>query len=93
MLPGDEVIKRGTWLYGDSVPSAVGITQGETFFGSGDHEDSREVREDRNVPTFRVWFESPPGSGQFPACTGQFLTLDEAIEHASTLLSSSPSWE
>jgi len=93
MMPGEHIIKRGSWLYGGSVRSAVVITRGSVFYGTGDHEDPPDVRDDREVETYSLWVESPPGSGEFPAGGGQFLALDEAVEHASKLLASPPRWE
>lgn len=93
MIPGDQIIKRGSWLYDGAIPSAIVITRGNVFLGSGDHEDPPEVRDDREAETFRLWFESPPGSGEYPACGGQFLSVEDAVEHASKLLASPPRWE
>jgi hypothetical protein len=93
MFPGDEIIKRGMWLYDGSVPVAVVIARGDVFVGSGDHEDPPDVRDDRHVETFRVWFEVPPGSGEFPSGGGQFLSLREAVEAAEGLVPSDVRWE
>jgi hypothetical protein len=93
MFPDDPIIKRGQWMYGGSAPLVVVITRGKAFLGSGDPEDSLADRDDREVETFRLWFESPPGSNAFPACSGQFFSIEEAMEAAAKLLPSPPRWE
>ncbi len=93
MIPGEQIVKRGSWLYDGLVRSAIAITRGDVFRGSGDHEDPPEVRDDREVETYSLWFESPPGSGKFPACGGQFLTVVDAMAYASKLLAWPPQWQ
>lgn len=93
MFDGEQIVKRGSWLYDGVVPAAVVITRGNMFFGSGDEEDPPALREDREVQTFRIWFESPPGSDNFPAGGGQYLSIDDAMEGVSKLLPNVPQWE
>ena len=90
MLHGEQIIKRGEWMYDGSVPAAVVITRGAVFFGSGDYEDPPD---DRDIQTFRVWFESPPGSGAFPAGGGQFFSIEDAVNATSKLLPAPVRWE
>jgi hypothetical protein len=93
MLPGQTIVKRGSWLYDGSVRSAVAIVRGHVFYGSGDDEDPPETRDDRQVEAFQLWFETPPGSGDFRAGSQQFLSLREAMDAAVRLLPSPPWWE
>ena len=60
MFPGQTIVKRGSWLYDGSVPSALVIVRGDVFYGTGDYEDPPEICDDRDVEAFQVWFETPP---------------------------------
>ena len=93
MIHGDEIIKRGTWLYDGSVRTVVVIARGDVFLGSGDEEDPPELRDDRAMTTFRIWVESPPASGEFPTCAGQYVSLQQAMDATSKLLTPPPRWE
>ena len=43
MFDGEEIVKRGSWMYGGVAPSAIVITRGSIFYGSGDYEDPPDV--------------------------------------------------
>jgi hypothetical protein len=51
------------------------------WYGTGDYEDPQEIREDREVECYYVWYESPgpPGPvGPFNSGSGAYATLAEA---------------
>lgn len=93
MLPGETIIKRGSWLYDGSVWSRLILVRADAFVGSGDEADAPEICNERKVKTFRVWFESPPGSGDFPTASRQYLSEQEAMEDLNKVLPSPPQWE
>ena len=93
MVPDQNIVKRGSWLYAGSVPAALVIVRAEVFYGSGDYDDPPEIREDRDVDAFQVWFETPPGSGEFRAGSQQFLSLREAMDAMDRLLPAPPRWD
>lgn len=93
MFPGEAIIKRGSWLCGGSVRARLVLVRADVFAGSGDEEDPPEIRDTREVEAFRIWFESPPGSGDFRAGTHQYLSVREAMDDLARLLPSPPEWD
>jgi hypothetical protein len=92
VLSQDATIKSGTWLFGGTVPVGVRIVKRDTFHGSGDEEDSPEVREDQKVTTFAVWFESTTQPGTFNAGGGQYRSLAEAVAATEHLVGATLTW-
>ena len=92
MSPDDPIVKRGTWLYAGTVLAAIRITRADWSPGSADDEDPPEHRDDREAETFNVWYESPPGSGRFPAGGGQYPSLSAAVQGAESSLGSNVDW-
>ena len=78
--PHGDIVKRGVWLYDGSVPVAIRIVRGDTYFGSGDYEDPPEIQDDREVETFVVWYESAGEPGRFCNGSAQFFSLCDAVE-------------
>lgn len=83
---GDEIIRSGVGLYDGTVRTEVRIVRQQITYGSGDHEDPSEVREDRAVPCFTIQWGSPGERGMFPAASGQYATLNEAVREAEALM-------
>ena len=48
------IVREGRWLYAGSVEVAVRVRESETRFGSGDHEDEPEVRDDRRERCYYI---------------------------------------
>jgi len=80
MDPDGDIVKKGVWLYDGSVAVAIRIVRGDSYFGSGDYEDTPEIQDDRQVGTFRVWYESAGEPGRFNNGSGQFFSLQDAVE-------------
>lgn len=53
-----DVIKEGTAVYDKTVPYEVRIIESLVWYGSGDYEDTPEIREDRTMKCYYVWYES-----------------------------------
>ena len=87
------IVKRGSWLYDGTRRSQIRIQQGDVLFGSGDHADPPEYREDREVTCFYVWYESPPGSESYPAGGGGFLSLDDAMDNVQRICGNTVQWD
>ena len=78
MFDNPQVVKRGTWLYDGTAKSAVRIIETDIAYGSGDHEDLPEIRDDRSGEFFYVQW-APPGDDVFKGSSGPFSTIQEAI--------------
>ncbi len=85
MLDDAEVVKRGIALYDGTVPYNVKIVKSSVLYGSGDYEDPEEIREDREVECYYIWYESPGPPSRtgrpFRSGGGASLTLAEAMKH------------
>jgi hypothetical protein len=92
VFPHDATIKSGTWLFDGTVPVGVRIVKRDTFYGSGDHEDLPEDRENQNVTTFAVWFESTAQPGTFNTGGGQYRSLEDAVAGAEKLVGATLKW-
>ena len=91
-IPDDDVVKQGSWLYGDTVRRAVRIVRQEVWYGTGDHEDPPDVREDREVECFAVLFETALGAEPSYVGGGQFESVDAAVRHVEEVLALPVAW-
>jgi hypothetical protein len=57
-------VKQGTFLYDGTVSCDVRIVRTDVRYGSGDHEDPPEVREDQPGPCFYVEWSSTTQRGE-----------------------------
>ena len=85
-------VKRGTWLYGGSVPCEVRIVRHHTMQGSGDHQDEPSVSDDREIECFYVLYQTPTGLPEWVG-GGVALRLAEAVTIAEAKLSGGIAWE
>jgi hypothetical protein len=76
---GGETVKQGTFLYDGTVICDVRIVRTETRYGSGDHEDPPEIRDDRPGPCFYVEWGSTRTRGELTSGSGGYTTLSDAI--------------
>ncbi|MBQ6796461.1 MAG: hypothetical protein IJP10_00450 [Clostridia bacterium] len=74
------VVKVGICEYGCSEYRAF-ICKSDIFPGTGDYEDEEDVRNDREIPCFCVWFEDMTVKDQICAGGGYYLSFNEAIEY------------
>lgn len=87
-----EVVAVGTWLYDGSVKAEVTIQKMPILFGSGDYQDPPEIREDREVESYYIWFAPAGEPGEFRAGGGAELTLEKAKRRAEELVGQEISW-
>ncbi len=77
---GEVVLRQGTYAYDGKIAGDLRIVRTGIRYGTGDHADSAEFREDQ----IGIWFDvhyTPAGErGVFSNGTPGFRTLDEAIE-------------
>lgn len=73
------VIKTGLCEYGNKEYRAF-VCRSDVFPGTGDCEDEEDIREDRDIDCFCVWFEDFTAKGRICAGGGYFLSLPEATE-------------
>lgn len=86
-----KLVKEGICKYNGS-DLKIWITLHDISYGSGDYEDSEEIQNDKEVPTYYLWIE-PAGGGQ-PQGGGQFSSLNEALEHSQKIFPpGKPTWK
>jgi hypothetical protein len=93
MLPETApIVKRGHWLYDDAVTCEVRIVSHHVLYGTGDHEDPPEIREDREVECYYLLFHTPAGKPEWGG-GGGFLSLEQAVLVAESQLGPTLKWE
>ena len=73
------IVKTGICVYGDRQYRAF-ICQSNVYPGSGDYEDVYEIRDDKEISCFAVWFESIVTKDLLNANGGYYLSLHEAVD-------------
>ena len=76
----EQVVKRGTFLYGGTARCAVEILQTDFRPGTGDYEDPEDIREDAHGVCFNIRYASA-GPQQFPSGVNGFDSLQAAVAH------------
>ena len=72
-----KIVREGRWIYAGAVEAGVRIRENDRRYGTGDHEDLPEIREDAEVRSYFVeWFKA--GSGLGTSLSGPFDHLSEA---------------
>ncbi len=77
-------IKQGKCIYNSSKEYKVKIIKWDILYGTGDYEDPEEIREDRNIECYYIFYEDLVREGLFNAGGGSFLTLEEAISNVES---------
>lgn len=83
------VVKSGNWLYAMQVPCTVRIVRGDVIYGSGDHEDAPEFRDDRPCECFYVVYQCKDGISH----GGVFSSLAEAVAKIESVVGASLVWQ
>jgi hypothetical protein len=73
------VVKQGTFLYDAHIICDVRIVLAPLRYGTGDYEDSVEVRNDVGSSTFYVEYGSTTDRGTFNSGGGGFASIAEAV--------------
>lgn len=73
------IVKTGMCVYGDRQ-YRVFICQSNIYPGTGDYEDAFDMREDREISCFSIWFDSIVTKDELSANGGYYLSLGEAID-------------
>src|SRR4030095_1951228 len=76
---GGVTVKQGTFLYDGTVTCDVRIVRTEMCYGSGDHEDPPEIRDDQPGPCFYVEWGSTTTRGDYISGVGGYATLSDAM--------------
>ena len=74
-----DIVKTGRCVYGEKQ-YRVFICKSNFFPGTGDDEDDFEIREDREISCFTIWYESILTKDLLNANGGYYLSLNEAID-------------
>ena len=73
------IVKTGKYVYSDKHYRFF-ICQSNIYPGTGDCEDDFEIREDREIYCFTIWFESTAVKDTINSNGGYYLTLNETID-------------
>lgn len=76
---GEAIVRAGTYLYDGTVPGDIRIVRTNVRFGSGDHLDEPEVRDDQPGTWFEVWYTPAGERGQFKNGIPGFRTIEDAL--------------
>lgn len=90
--PGEETVRSGTWLYDGSVVGRLRLVRRSVAYGTGDHEDPPEVRDDRAGTFYLIVFDSLAHPGTFGTEDGPFDTEADAIASAARLTNGTARW-
>ncbi len=92
--PPGTLIRTGTWLYDDTVPSRVEIWLRPVRYGSGDYEDPPEFADDQYGHFYEVYYH-PPGNigGGRPYGGGSHTDLPSAIESVEKATHGTIRWD
>lgn len=86
------ILATATWLYDGRIPLGVRISYQSVRHGSGDWADDPEVRDDIEVPTYVLEYETAGSNGELWNGGGQFPSLIQAQNHASAVAGQPLSW-
>ncbi|MBP3414891.1 MAG: hypothetical protein J6L81_06825 [Clostridia bacterium] len=75
----DTIIKTAMFNYGLKEYRAY-ICTSNIFPGTGDYEDDTEIRDDRIMDCYCVWFEDILNNGYINSGAGYYEVLSSAIE-------------
>ena len=78
------VVKRGEFLYDGSVQCGVEIVQTDFRPGTGDHEDTAELREDIRGTFYEIRYQSAGGDGRFSSGVFGFESVEAAMRHVES---------
>ena len=86
------IVKRGTFIYADSVQCGVEIVQTASRPGTGDCEDPDDIAADVHGTFYEIRYQSAGGDGRFSSGVFGFESLEVAMRHVE---SAAPSvrWE
>jgi len=81
----EQVVKRGTFLYGGTWRCAVEIVQTDFRAGTGDYEDPEEIREDARGVFYDIRYASA-GPRPFSSGVIGLESLEAAVAHVESLM-------
>lgn len=73
------IVKTGKCVYGNKEYRAF-ICQSNMYPGTGDYEDTPEIRGDREIPCFCIWYESIVSPNDLSSNGGYYLSLSDAAD-------------
>lgn len=74
-----QIVKEGTFLYDGTILCGVRIVLRQTRAGFGDLDDSPDIREDLDIPTFCVGVTSTVDFNSYNDNFTGYDSLDEAV--------------
>lgn len=79
------IVKTGICKYGVKE-YRVFICESNIFPGTGDYEDDVEIKEDRLINCYGVWFENMVSVGEISAGGGYYENFEDAIHSVENSL-------
>ncbi len=86
-----KVVQQGTWRYAEDVSLSVRICESDIAYGTGDYEDSPEIRDDRQVRCFYIEYERAGSSGEYTG-GGTFFSIAEAEQDVAAHTNGTVTW-
>jgi len=89
------LIRTGTWLYDNTVPSRVEIWLRPVKYGTGDYEDPPEIQDDQYGGFYEIYYHPPGdiGGGGGPSGGGCHTDLASALAEVEKDTHGTVRWE
>lgn len=88
-----EIIKKGTFLYAGSVVTDIQIVKTNVRYGTGDHEDEPEYRDDIEGEFYNIEFGSTTERGKFVSGSLSHKSLNDAVLEAEKATNHTVTWD
>lgn len=75
------IIKAGTYLYGDTKTCNLRIVKSHMYYGTGDYEDIPEIRNDKEIDCYYIGYESIMEPNKWSYSFGGY-TVSDAMKNA-----------
>jgi hypothetical protein len=93
MYPGAILIKEGSFLYDGIVSCSIKIFKHNIRYGSGDHKDVPEIRNDQEGEYYYIGFGSTTERSQITSGSNAIDSLEAAIEEAENATQGKITWK
>jgi hypothetical protein len=86
------IVREGTWLYDETTPSGVRIRATTIRYGTGEHEDPPDVRDDKPSAGFSIEWQRAGGGGWDGGFSTQYETIEEALSAVAAASKGTVRW-
>ncbi|MBF0209153.1 MAG: hypothetical protein HQK53_20025 [Oligoflexia bacterium] len=85
-LSKNKIVKKGKFLYADSIEVDLQIVHWTFRPGTGDYEDDPEFQDDQPGDWYEMRYCSPCKDSDYYSGGGFYKTVEAAMEHASKMV-------